>query len=163
MKGLHHREPGTVGALLDSEAVVCELINDGIHVAPEVVRVAFRAAGARRIALITDAIASAGVADGDYMLGRVPVTVKGGVARTKATGALAGSTLTMDDAVRRAVVDLGLPIAEVSIAASATPARAIGVYDTVGSIEAGKAADLVVLNDRIELVRVMTRGRWARA
>ena len=135
MKGLHHREPGTVGALLSSDQVVCELINDGIHVHPDVVRVAFRAAGASRIALITDAIASAGVADGDYMLGRVPVTVKGGVARTKATGALAGSTLTMDDAVRRAVVDIGLPLADVSVAASATPARAVGLYEKVGSIE----------------------------
>lgn len=162
MKGLHHREPGTVGALFGDDRVICELINDGIHVHPEVVRLAFRAAGAARIALITDAIASAGVADGDYMLGRVPVTVKGGVARTKATGALAGSTLTMDDAVRRAVVELGLPIADVITASSATPARAVGLYGKVGSIEVGKAADLVVLNDRIELTRVMTRGRWAR-
>jgi N-acetylglucosamine-6-phosphate deacetylase len=162
MKGLHHREPGTVGALLNDDRVICELINDGIHVHPETVRLAFRAAGAQRIALITDAIASAGVADGDYMLGRVPVTVKDGVARTKASGALAGSTLTMDDAVRRAVVDLGLPIADVVTAASATPARAIGVFDRVGSIEIGKAADFVVLNDRIELTRVMVRGHWAR-
>jgi N-acetylglucosamine-6-phosphate deacetylase len=162
MKGLHHREPGTVGALLSADNVVCEVINDGIHVAPEAVKVAFRAAGPQRIALITDAIAAAGMADGDYMLGRVPVRVKGGVARTQATDALAGSTLTMDDAVRRAVVEIGLPLADVVTAASATPARAVGLYDELGSIEAGKAANFVVLNDRIELTRVMSRGRWAR-
>ncbi len=160
MRGLHHRDLGTVGAALSRDEVVCELVNDGVHLRPEVVRLVFQAAGARRVALVTDAIAAAGMADGDYRFGRVRLRVRAGVARLAGGETIAGSTLTMAAALRRAVVEVGIPVEEAVTAASATPARAVGIDGRVGSIEPGKAADLVVLDDDLEVVRVMTRGRW---
>src|SRR6266540_3377183 len=103
MPGLHHRDLGTVGAALSRGEVICELVNDGVHLRPEVVRLVFQAAGAERVALVTDAIAAAGMADGDYDFGRVPLRVRGGVARLVDGRTIAGSTLTMDAALRRAV------------------------------------------------------------
>jgi N-acetylglucosamine-6-phosphate deacetylase len=160
MPGLHHRDLGTVGAALSREEVVCELVNDGVHLRPEVVWLVFQAAGARRVALVTDAIAAAGMDDGDYDFGRVPLRVRGGVARLVDGRTIAGSTLTMDAALRRAVQEVGVPMEDAVAAASTTPARAIGIGARTGSIEPGKAADLVVLDDDLEVVAVMAAGRW---
>src|ERR1700730_7288696 len=110
MRPLHHRDPGPVAAALEEPDVVCELINDGIHVAPAIVRLVAAAAGPDRVALITDAIAAAGMGDGDYERGRMPVRVAGGVATLAGGGSLAGSTLTLDAAFRHAVLEVGLPI-----------------------------------------------------
>jgi N-acetylglucosamine-6-phosphate deacetylase len=162
MTGLHHRDLGTVGAALSRDEVVCELVNDGVHLRPEVVRLVFQAAGASRVALVTDAIAAAGMADGDYHLGRVPLRVRGGVARLVDGHTIAGSTLTMDAALRRAVIEAGIPMEDAVAAASSTPAAAIGVGGRTGSIEPGKAADLVVLDDELEVVGVMAAGSWVR-
>jgi N-acetylglucosamine-6-phosphate deacetylase len=162
MPGLHHRDLGTVGAALSREEVVCELVNDGVHLRPEVVRLVFQVAGAGRVALVTDAIAAAGMADGDYHFGRVPLRVRGGVARLLDGRTIAGSTLTMDAALRRAVQEVGIPMEDAVAAASSTPARAIGIAGRTGSIEPGKAADLVVLDDDLEVVAVMAAGRWVR-
>jgi N-acetylglucosamine-6-phosphate deacetylase len=161
MPGLHHRDLGTVGAALSRDEVVCELVNDGVHLRPEVVALAFHAAGAR-VAMVTDAIAAAGMADGDYDFGRVPLRVRGGVARLAGAQTIAGSTLTMDAALRRAVVDVGVPIGDAVTAASTTPARVIGIGDRTGSIEPGKAADLVVLDAGLEVAGVMAGGAWVR-
>ena len=144
MPGLHHRDLGTVGAALSRDEVVCELVNDGVHLRPEVVRLVFQAAGAGRVALVTDAIAAAGMADGDYDFGRVPLRVRDGVARLVDGRTIAGSTLTMDAALRRAVLEVGIPIQDAVAAASTTPARVIGIAERTGSIEPGKAADLVL-------------------
>jgi len=160
MPGLHHRDLGTVGVALSREEVVCELVNDGVHLRPEVVRLVFQAAGARRVALVTDAIAAAGMADGDYHFGRVPLRVRGGVARLVNGRTIAGSTLTMDAALRRAVQEVGIRMEDAVAAASSTPARAIGAGERTGSIEQGKAADLVVLDGDLEVVAVMAAGRW---
>jgi N-acetylglucosamine-6-phosphate deacetylase len=160
MPSLHHRNLGTVGAALSREEVVCELVNDGVHLRPEVVRLVFQAAGARRVALVTDSIAAAGMADGDYDFGRVPLRVRGGIARLVDGRTIAGSTLTMDAALRRAVQEVGIPMEDAVTAASSTPARAIGIGGRTGSIEPGKAADLVVLDDDLEVVAVMAAGRW---
>lgn len=158
MGAFHHRAPGAVGALLDDERVVCELILDGHHVHPTAARVASAVATPARIALVTDAIALAGVGDGDVALGPHAVEVRGGVPRVRGSGALAGSTLTMDAAFR-AAVDLGHSVPAASAMASAVPAEVLGVADTRGTIEVGKFADLVVLDDRWQVRTVLRRGR----
>ncbi|MCF6376593.1 N-acetylglucosamine-6-phosphate deacetylase [Nocardioides KLBMP 9356] len=163
MRPLHHRDPGPVGALLDSPVDV-ELIADGVHLHPAVLRTVF-AAKPGRCLLVTDAMAAAGAPDGDYALGQMAVEVREGIARLASDdgdGAIAGSTLTMDAAVRFAVRTAGLPLADVVHAASTTPARMWGLDgpDGVGAIEPGRRADLVVLDDDLEVVRVMSAGTW---
>jgi N-acetylglucosamine-6-phosphate deacetylase len=160
MRPLHHREPGTVGALLDSPVDV-ELIADGVHLHPAVLRTVFAAKPGRCI-LVTDAMAAAGAPDGDYALGQMAVEVRDGVARLadgSGDGAIAGSTLTMDAAVRFAVRTAGLALVDVVHAASTAPARAWSLGD-VGALEAGGRADLVVLDEGLEVVRVMRAGVW---
>lgn len=160
MRPLHHREPGTVGALLDT-AVDVELVADGVHLHPAVLRTAFAAKPGRCI-LVTDAMAAAGGPDGDYRLGPMEIEVRDGVARLASAtgdGAIAGSTLTMDAAVRYAVRTAELPLLDVVHAASTAPATAWGLAD-VGAIEAGRRADLVVLDADLEVVRVMRGGAW---
>jgi N-acetylglucosamine-6-phosphate deacetylase len=160
MRPLHHRDPGPVGALLDSPVDV-ELIADGVHLHPAVLRTVFAAKPGRCI-LVTDAMAGAAAPDGDYALGRMAVEVRDGVARLadgSGTGAIAGSTLTMDAAMRFAVATAGLPLLDVVHAASTAPARAWGLAD-VGALEPGRRADLVVLDDDLEVVRVMRAGAW---
>jgi N-acetylglucosamine-6-phosphate deacetylase len=160
MRPVHHREPGPVTALLEQEQVLCEVVNDGLHVHPSVVSLMFAAAGAHRIALITDAMVAAGVGDGEYRLGALTVQVRDGEARLTDGDSLAGSTLTMDRALRNAVRLAGVPLADAAISASLTPARALGIADRVGSLESGKQADLVVLDEDLRVVSVMHRGAW---
>ncbi|MEY9861203.1 N-acetylglucosamine-6-phosphate deacetylase [Catenulispora sp. GAS73] len=161
MPGVHHREPGPVVAAIEDENVIVELVNDGIHVHPAVIGMVFNAVGPHRVALITDAMAAAGQPDGMYRLGALDVEVSDGVARLAGGGSIAGSTLTMDVALRRAVRELGLPIEDASVSASLTPARALSLDHEIGSIEVGKFADLVVLDDELEVCGVMKRGEWA--
>jgi N-acetylglucosamine-6-phosphate deacetylase len=159
MAPLHHRAPGLVGAALES-GIPCELINDGRHVHPAVVRLV-----ARMIVcpvLVTDAIDASGVGDGTYVLAGQEVRVRDGEARLTRTESLAGSTLTMAEALRRAVTDSGLGIEEASAAASANPARVLGVEASLGSIASGRRADLVVLDDALEVTAVMAGGGWCR-
>jgi N-acetylglucosamine-6-phosphate deacetylase len=157
MRPLHHREPGVIGAALASD-LACEVINDGIHVHPAITTLV--AGRPQRLVLITDAIAATGVGDGQFVLAGQQVRVHGGEARLTATGALAGSTLTMDETVRRAVLDCRLPIEVASAAASANPAGVLGIGDSCGAIVAGHAADLVVLDDDLCVARVMAAGVW---
>ena len=158
MRPVHHRHPGPVLALAGDPRVVVELIADGIHLHPEVLRWA-AAAAPHRFSLITDAMGAAGSADGDYVLGPAAVQVRDGVARLASNGAIAGSTLTMDRAVRYAVTVAGVPLAAAVEAASATPARLLGLTD-VGEIEPGRRADLVHLDEDLEVVAVMRAGSW---
>ncbi len=160
MRPVHHREPGPVTAALEQEEVFVEIVNDGMHVHPSVVHLVFAAAGAHRIALITDAMEAAGAADGKYPLGPLTVEVSGGAVRVAGTDTLAGSTLTMDNALRNTVLSVGVPIDQAAVSASLTPARALGLDDRIGSLEAGKYADLVVLDEDLRVVAVMRRGRW---
>jgi N-acetylglucosamine-6-phosphate deacetylase len=159
MRPLHHREPGAAGACHRADEVVCEVINDGAHLHDAMVATVF-AAAAGRVALITDAIGAAGTGDGRLLLGDREVDVVDGIARLADGGALAGSTLTMDRAVRRAVRDVGIPIEQVAAAAATTPARVLGIEARTGSITAGRAADLVVLDRDLEVAAVMAGGRW---
>jgi N-acetylglucosamine-6-phosphate deacetylase len=163
MRPPHHREPGAAGALLDRDEVTCEVIADGVHLHDITIRLVARAAGPGRLVLITDAMAAAGMPDGDYRLGSMRVNVSGGVARladrTGSAGSIAGSTATMDDIVRRAVA-AGLPVTEVAAAASTNPARVLGLEDRVGALRPGLEADLVVCDDDFRLSAVMAGGQW---
>jgi N-acetylglucosamine-6-phosphate deacetylase len=157
MPALHHRAPGLVGAALEA-GISCELINDGRHVHPTVIRVVSSLISCP--VLITDAIDATGVGDGTFVLGGQEVHVHDGEARLASTGSLAGSTLTMDQALRRAVIDSGLTIEQASAAASTNPARVLGLDASVGSIAPGRHADLVVLDDDLQVTAVMAGGVW---
>lgn len=158
MRGMAHREPGPIAALLTDERVTVELVADGIHLHPGALRLALKAAGTARSAFITDAMAAAGLGDGTYELGPMRVEVRGGAARLAGRDSLAGSTLTMDEAFRRAVTDGGLSMAEAARVTALSPARALGLADRTGSLEPGKAADLVVLDDDLRPVAVYQKG-----
>lgn len=160
MPPLGHRAPGPITALLEDERVTVELINDGTHLHPAALELAFHHAGAGRVAFITDAMDAAGFGDGRYLLGPLEVEVSEGVARLVEGGSIAGSTLTLDRAFRRAVTVDGLPVEDVVAAISANPARLLGMYDRVGSLEPGKDADLVVLDADFALKGVMRQGSW---
>ena len=159
MRPLHQREPGPIGALLDDERVTVELICDLVHLHPTTVRLAATHAGTSRTALVTDAISATAAGDGVYELGKLPVTVTGGVA-TLADGSLAGSTLTMDTAFRNMVVGCGLTVERAVAASSTKPAEVLGLSDRLGAIRPGLAADLVVLDADLRLRRVMKDGEW---
>lgn len=158
MRPVLHREPGPVPALLEDDRVTVELICDGVHVHPATIRWVLRTASARRVALVTDAMAAAGAGDGDYLLGHLTVRVRDGVAR-QPDGTIAGSTLTMDRAFR-CVVDAGASVEEAVTMASTTPAEALGLADEIGSITVGRAADLVVLDRTLHVAAVMVKGSW---
>ncbi|MFJ4889283.1 N-acetylglucosamine-6-phosphate deacetylase [Streptomyces sp. M41(2017)] len=160
MPPLGHRAPGPIAALLEDERVTVELINDGTHLHPASLELAFHHAGAGRVALITDAMDAAGFGDGRYMLGPLEVEVADGVARLVEGGSIAGSTLTLDRAFQRAVTVDRLPVDDVVEAISANPARLLGLYDRKGSLEPGKDADLVVLDADFALKGVMRGGEW---
>lgn len=160
MPPLGHRSPGPVTALLEDERVTVELINDGTHLHPAALRLAFRHAGRGRVALITDAMDAAGFGDGRYLLGTMEVEVTDGVARLVEGGSIAGSTLTLDRAFKRAVTVDGLPVEDVVAALSATPARLLGLADRVGSLEPGRDADLVLLDEDFDVAGVMRHGAW---
>ena len=157
MSPLQHRDPGVVGACLTAPEICCELIVDGHHLHPAFVRLAAASKGAGGIVLITDAMAAAGAGDGRYRLGRLDVDVRDGKATLASGGSLAGSTLTMDAAFRNAVA-AGLDEVVASRAASLNPARLLGISDDVGTIEAGKRADLVVLDEELEVCAVIAAG-----
>ncbi|TDB70990.1 N-acetylglucosamine-6-phosphate deacetylase [Micromonospora sp. KC723] len=159
MRPVHHREPGPVVALLQAPNVVCELVADGVHLHDGMLAFAASTAGPERTALITDAMAAAGMPDGGYELGGQEVLVSGGVARLTRDGAIAGSTLTMDAALRHAAGS-GIPMPDAVRMVATTPARAIGLGDRVGALQAGLRADLVVLDDDLSVVRVMRGGAW---
>jgi N-acetylglucosamine-6-phosphate deacetylase len=154
MRPFRHRDPGVAGAALARPDVVVQIIVDGIHLSPETAALVWRAAGGR-VALVTDAVAGAGVSDGSYSLGGLEVDVRDGVARGP-DGVLAGSALTMVEAVRN-LHALGVPLADALSAATEVPARVIG-RDDVGRLGVGLPADVVVLGDDLGVERVLVGG-----
>lgn len=153
---IHHREPGLVTALLEDERVVAEVIADGVHLHRAIVADVARIKGERMV-LVTDAMAAAGSDDGDYLLGPLQVEVREGVARLAGGGAIAGSTLTLDAAVRFCVQQAGLDLADAVRAATLIPATTVG-RDDLGRITPGALADLVTLDQGLEVCDVWRRG-----
>jgi len=161
MPGIQHRAPGPIVALLEDERVTVELINDGTHLHPSVLDLAYGTAGAGRVALITDAMGAAGMGDGLYPLGPLQVRVQDGVARLVEGGSIAGSTLTLDVAFRRSVLVNRLSLEQTVRSVSTRPAELLGLADRIGTLEVGKQADLAVLDSAsYELVAVVRRGEW---
>jgi N-acetylglucosamine-6-phosphate deacetylase len=156
MTPLHHREPGVVGAALASRTATAELIADGIHLAAPVIRIAVNGMPSR-IALVTDAMRACGLKDGTYKLYDYDVRVADGAARLT-DGTLAGSVLTMETAVRNAVVLAGLPLEAVIPLSTEVPARLLGLGARKGRIAAGCDADLVLLDDELRVARVFVAG-----
>ena len=159
MRPPHHREPGPVFALLGAPSVVCEFVADGFHLHDGTLSFASTVTGAGRAALITDAIDAAGMPDGRYELGGQAVIVTDRTARLERDGAIAGSTLTMDAALRRAV-GAGIHIVDACRMAATTPARALGLSSTLGALVPGLRADAVVLSPDLKVVRVLRAGEW---
>ena len=155
MKGLHHRMPGPVAAAIDSPGVSIELIGDGTHVLPPVARMLSRSAPGR-LCLVTDAMAAAASEDGTYLLGSLPVRVVNGVARLIDGGSIAGSTLTMDRALRFGVVDLELSLVEAVGMVTGSPARALGYPES--NLSVGHPADAVLLDRDLGPQRVWANG-----
>jgi N-acetylglucosamine-6-phosphate deacetylase len=155
MRPFAHRDPGLAGAALARDDVIVQLILDGHHLADETAKVVWKAA-AGRVALVTDAMAATGVGDGRYRLGGVEVAVRGGVARRTEDGVLAGSVATMLEGVRR-LHALGAALPEAIAAATSVPARLTGRIP--GVLRAGGDADVVVLDDRLEIRAVFVGGK----
>ncbi len=162
MRPVHHREPGPVLALMQDPRVTVELITDGVHLHPTLYREVSRSVGPDRVALVTDAMAAAGMADGAYRLGSLSVDVVDGVAKVAGTDTIAGSTATMDHVFRYAVENSGLPRDDALLAAvrqsSVNPARALGLPEA--GLAVGGAADLVVLDAELGVTGVLRNGSW---
>ena len=156
MRPFTHRDPGVIGAVLTTPEVTAELIADGIHVDEIAMKVLLQAKGAQGVVLISDGTSATGMPDGEYMLGGLKVTVNGGVCRN-AEGRLAGSTLTLDRALRN-IVGLGIPLADAVRMLTLNPATLLGIEFKKGALRTGADADIVLLNDGLEIERVWARG-----
>jgi len=160
MRGFQHREPGVAGVVLTTDAIRGELIADGVHVDPLAMRLLIRAKGAQRVALITDAVAPAGLAAGAYEFEGRPITVRDGRA-TLADGTIAGSVATFDGNLRRIVHECGVPLRQAALMSATVPAQVAGVADRKGSLVGGRDADLVVLDADLHVRLTMVRGEIA--
>lgn len=158
MPPMNHRQPGVIGAVRDSEQCHAELICDGVHVHPSVIRATFAMFGEERIILISDSMRATGLEDGEYTLGGQAVTVKGNLA-TLHDGTIAGSATNLMDCMRFVVKEVGLPLETAVRCATENPAREIGIYHDVGSITAGKKADFVLLDQNLDIVGVYIDGK----
>lgn len=159
MTGLHHRKPGTVGAMLSDDRLSAEIIADGIHVHPAGVRILARMKQDYNLILITDAMSATGMADGEYTLGDLPVVVENGIATLKSNrDSLAGSTLTMIKGFQFLIKEIGLDIERASQLASRNPAKKLGIDHRTGSLKDGYQADVLLLNSDLEINGVWVQG-----
>lgn len=153
-----HRASGVVGAVSDSENVMAEIICDGIHIHPSVVRATFKMMGADRMILISDSMRATGMPDGTYTLGGLDVNVVGKRATLVSDGAIAGSVTNLMDCMRTVVKDMNIPLETAVGCATINPAKSLGVYDKYGSISVGKKANVVLLGSELELKMVVKDG-----
>ncbi|NLM44381.1 MAG: N-acetylglucosamine-6-phosphate deacetylase [Clostridiales bacterium] len=156
MRGFNHREPGALGAVLDSH-IMAECIADGVHVHPGALRILAKQKGLDNIILVTDSMMAAGIGDGEYSLGGQKAVVKSGVARLN-DGTLAGSTLTMNIAVKNMVSYLGITIPQAVTMATENPSRLLGLKNR-GRIAKGFLADIIIFDDNIKIWRILKSGR----
>lgn len=158
MRGLHHREAGLVGAALNDDRINAELICDGVHVSVPAMQIITRCKKKENIILITDCMMAGGLPDGEYKLGELKVMVKDCVARVE-SGSLAGSTLRLIEAVRNMTEKVGVPFEDALKMATVNPAGVLGIEQKTGSIEQGKAADIIAVDENYEVVFTMVGGR----
>lgn len=158
MRGLHHREPGVVGAALSCPHCYTELIADGHHVHPAIMKLCYQLKGSEYLNLITDSVPSSGLSDGDYFLGSVPINIKQGVARTE-QGSLAGSTLKLLDAVRDVCQWFDVDLHEALKMASLTPATMLGIAQKSGSIKIGKQASFSLIDNQFNVQATWVKGQ----
>lgn len=156
MQPFNHRDSGVIGAAFDAPDCHVELICDGIHISPAVIRATFKMFGKDRVVLISDSMMAAGMEDGQYSLGGQAVTVRGNLATLK-DGTIAGSVTNLMKCLRH-TVSVGIPLETAVTAATKNPAQAINVYDKIGSIEAGKQANLVILDKNLEIKHIVFQG-----
>ena len=156
MRGFHHRNPGAIGAAVDSD-IFCELISDGMHVHPAMVRLFYKAVGKERLVLISDSVRPAYLPDGEYTSGGLKVIVKDGKA-TLEDGTIAGSSSTLFDCMKKAV-EFGIPIEDAVRAATYNPAKAVGIDGEVGVIKVGRAADFILADSQLNIKAVYINGR----
>ena len=155
---MNHRQPGVIGPIRDSYQCHAELICDGVHIHPSVIRATFAMLGAGRIILISDSMRATGLEDGEYTLGGQPVVVKGNLA-TLHDGTIAGSATNLMDCLRYVVKKAGISLETAVMCATENPAKEIGIYDKVGSISVGKQADFVLIDDELNIKRVYIDGK----
>ncbi|MBQ7775941.1 MAG: N-acetylglucosamine-6-phosphate deacetylase [Lachnospiraceae bacterium] len=158
MSAYNHREPGIVGAVADCGHVEAELIGDGVHVHPAVIRSTFKMLGGERILLISDSIRAAGMPDGTYELGGQKVTVRGNLAVLE-DGTIAGSVASLPECLRYVVQEAGIPLEEVVACVTVNPAKSLGIYERCGSVSVGKQADLVLLDEELKVQAVVKAGQ----
>lgn len=158
MPAFSHRAPGVIGAVSDSSSVMAELICDGVHVHPSVVRATFKMLGADRIIFISDSMRATGMPDGRYTLGGLEVDVSGNRAALVSDGALAGSVTNLMDCMRTAVNQMCIPLETAVACVTANPAKSLGIYDRYGSVTEGKKADVVLLDRMLGLKSVIKDG-----
>lgn len=158
MRLFHQHEPAIFGAVMESD-VYCEAICDGLHLAPAAVRMYAKCKGLHRLVAVTDSIMAAGLPDGDYHLGVNDVVVVDGDARLKSDGTRAGSTLTLDRALRNMAAWLDAPLEDILPALTENPAKEMGLWQRKGSLDSGKDGDVVVLDDDLQVRHVFVRGR----
>lgn len=157
MTGVHHREIGVAGWALSDDEMFCEIISDGVHVNPAMLKFAYKNKTAEKLALVSDSVKMAGLGDGDYELWNEKISVVSGKTQNE-RGSIAGSVITMLDAVRM-MLSLGIPAAEVSKMASLVPAKILGLEKDYGSIEIGKRADIIALDEQGNVVQTIIGGR----
>lgn len=159
MPPFYHREPGVIGAAYENDEVMAELICDGIHVHPSVINATFKMFDYRRMILISDSMRACGLKDGEYTLGGMNVTVNGNRATLTKEGNIAGSVTNLRKCLKYAVQTARIPFEEAVYSASVTPAKAIGIFDTVGSLDIGKKADILLCDDSMNIKYVIKDGQ----